>query len=615
VNRVLVAVFVCMSVLYIWRTGEVTPLTLHGPGTGQYNALADAFLHLRLWIKSFPAQILGPEPLNPSRLPAFLSAYGDDSLRGNKLYISWGPTPVVVLLMPLQILGFKPSDSVIIAPFVIAGLGFALATLRVMLRQISNVPLWMCTIAALTLACASGALDLMRGSEVYHEAIAGGYCFAMAGAWLAVSAVIDRRASLPRLGLMSLCFGLAAGSRPVLVFTALLLVPVFLTLKPTHPLKGLLVALTAPVATCFVLLAAYNYVRFGNPLEIGASYQIGGGTYNSYYSDFGYVPVGMWSYLLTPPRLDAIFPFLSLAPPQLSYPLSLPAHYSAVSEGTGGLLPVVPITIFLGALPWMWRRRPALLGALGPLLLTMAGTGAAIMVLLSYQVFTTTERYEVDYTTLLMFGALAVWMILSTHTQIRGRRSIRVGGAFLALLSCVAGLAIGFHNLQAHGGTWRTLVHLGSPVSTAIATAAGHPILAEVYTPNPREAPPESYDSLGTSASGFWLTARNRADLTIVSPDSRDAALAAVVRAGPAARAGAPIEIYVNGPGRSSHRYQMPAGEREAQFPVHLTGGVNELSISPRAPGHGRLSADPLRRPEPESQGLLTVLDLHLVGS
>jgi hypothetical protein len=611
-----VAVFLCMSALYLWRTSDAVPLALHGASSNQYNALADAFLHFHLWIAHLPATLLGPEPLNPARRPLFLNAnYSEDALYRGNVYVTWGAAPVLVLLVPLHLLGYEPSSSVVMASFTIAGLGFALAALRVSLKWLSDVPLWMCMLAAVTLACASVVPYILVVSEVYHEAIAGGYCFTMAGIWLAASAIIDRRASLARLWLMSLCFGLAAGSRPTLGLTALVLIPVYVALKPTQPRRGLLVALTVPVGACFLLLVAYNAARFGSPVEIGTKYQLNGGSYGAHWGSLGYIPPGIWSYLLAPPRLSVVFPFLSMVWPTLSYPLGLPAHYSPTSEQTAGLIPMAPIVIFIVALPWARRCRRELFGSLGPLLQAMAIAGVGIMLFLSYEFFGTTERYEVDYATLFVFGALLVWLALSAQTHGRRRRLIRVGGGLLAAWSCVTGMALCYQGLQEHPGTLRALVDAGSPLSTAIATVAGHPILAEVDTPNVLSETPEGYGSLGSNVSGFALSARSQANLTIVSPDSRYVALVADMLPGPALSAGAALVARIRGPGPTSRSYTLPRGGGEARFVVHLIGGVNRLAFSASSTAeNGDASVVQSSVPEPESSMLMLAQDLHFAS-
>ncbi len=614
----LIAVFLLASAFYLWRAAYLIPLALHGSSSSPYNQLADAFLHLHLWVARAPAGLLNlAEPYNPAQRANLAAAYPDYALYGRNLYLTWGPAPVLVLLVPLHLLGFEPSASVIIAPFAIVGLGFALATLRVIIRQIGDVPQWACVLAALTIAFASVMPFILRFPLVYHEAIAGAYCFAMAGIWLAVTAIVDRRASWRRLAVMSLCFGLAAGSRPTVGLAALLLVPVYLSLRAIRPRRGLLLALLLPVGVCVLLLAVYNQVRFGSPLEYGTRYQLGGNNgYVAHWGALSYLPPGLWGYLFAPPRFSALFPFLNIAIPQLSYPLSLPAHYYPLSEETGGLLAMTPIVVFLVALPWMWRRRPELLGPLSAPLLAMASAGVLILLFLSYEFFATTERYEVDYATLLLFGALAVWLALCVKTQGRRRRLIRVVGGLLAAWSCLTGVAIAYRQVENHFGTWRTLVNIGSPLSTAIVTIAGHPVLAEVYTPNVLSNTPEGYGSIGANVTAFWLSAHNQADLTIVSPDSREVKLAGDVTAGPALRSGASLEALIRGPGSVSHSYRLPVGGTEARIPLHLNRGVNQLAITPVATAANDNSISvPESVPEPESLALMAITNLHLLGS
>ncbi len=609
-SAALIGVFLLGASFYFWRATYATPLALHGGESSPYNELADAFLHLRLWVVHVPQAALGPgNPYNPAQRSAFLLGYPDYSLYGHYLYISWGPVPVLVLLVPLHLLGFEPSASVIMTPFVIVGLGFALAALRVIVRKIGEVRLWMCILAAFTLACASVIPYILRFPLVYHEEIAGGYCFAMAGIWLGVSAVVDRRASPMRLTLMSLCIGLATGSRVTLGVMALLLVAVYVSLRTTRPRRGLLVALGTPFAVCVLLLAAYNQARFGSVLENGVRYQINGiSTYTAHFGELSFLAPGLWSYLIAPPRLVALFPFFLINYPQVSYPLELPAHYIVLSEETGGLLTMAPIAIFLVALPWIWRRRPAALGPLAPFLLAMAVAGLICMTFVSYEIYISTERYETDYMTLLLFGALAAWLALSGEAHGRRRRLIRVGGGLLAAWSCLTGMATGLEELQRRPNAWRTMVNLSSPLSTAIAVVAGHAILAEVSGGIAQRAAP-TYTNLGTEATGFSLTAGSQTELTIISPESREIMLVADVSAGPALGAGGSLQARIVGPGHVSHSYRMPVGGEEARIPIRVSTGVNRLVVSPVASAEHRFN-----RPEPESesQALMTFTHLSL---
>jgi hypothetical protein len=620
VSLALCVVFLLAAVFYLLTAATSRLIVLRGKTEEPYNQLANAFLHLHLSIGRAPAALLRlANPYDPSQNEAIVNRFHvngfsihDFALYHGHLFLTWGPAPVVVLLVPLHLLGFEPSSSAVVALFSIVGLGFALATLRVLLRQIGNTTLWMCVLAAFALALSSVVPYLARRPYVYEAAIAGGYCFAMAGIWLAISAVANRRAPLWRLALMSLCFGLAAGSRPTLGFTALVLVPVYMSLRSSRPRRGLLMALIVPVGVCALLLMAYNQARFGSPLEYGQHYVLANeDTQTGHWAELSNVLPGLWFYIVSPPRLLALFPFIGLGPPPVTYPLSLPASYVDVAP-TGGLLPMTPILFFLAALPWIWRRRPALLGPLGSTLMVLAGAGLLCVLFLVYQFYGTTERYEADFTTLLLLGALAAWLALSEEARGRRRWLVRTGGGLLAAWGCVIGLAISFTgsgNLLAIAlpSAWATLENIGAPVSAAITAIAGHPVLAEVSAPNLSPVSHVSYTSLSVGTAPFWLSPGEQADLTIVSPDVRQAALLASVLPGAALGARGSLWAVLTNPGHWSHDYLLPTRGGVVRIPVPLSIGVNRLVLSPLA------SAIKLRNPAtPSTQPLLVVRNLAL---
>lgn len=621
VSVALCVVFLLASAFYLFTAATSRLLALHGRAGEPYNQLANALLHFHLSIGRAPAALLRlANPYDPAQNEAIINrvhvngySIFDLALYHGHLFLTWGPAPAIVLLIPMHLLGFEPSSGLVIAIFGIIGLGFALATLRVLLRQIGTSALWMCLLAAFALVLSSGVSYILRRPDVYEEAIAGGYCFAMAGIWLAVSAIADRGAPLWRLALMSLCFGLATGSRPTLAVTALLLVPVYASLRGTRPRRGLLSALIVPVGACLVLLMAYNRARFGGLLNYGVHYQLGGyDSLTAHFSDISNLLPGVWFYLTSFPRPLALFPFIRLPPPPIVYPFSLPANYEFAP--TGGLLPMTPILIFIGALPWIWRRRPALLGPLALPVLTMALAGMICLLFISYEIFGITERYEVDFTTLLLLGALAAWLALSEEARGGRRWLVRTVGGLLVAWGCLSGLAISFTGSEkefAAGlpGVWATLENVGAPLSTAIAAVAGHPVLGEVSAPNLAKSSEIRFPNLSSGIGAFWLSARDHADLTIVSPGVRRVALLARVVPGPALGSGASLWAVVGELGHASYSYPLPAGGGVVHIPVLLGPGVNHFTLSPLA------SAIKLRNPRtPSAQPLLRVTELSLAG-
>ncbi len=617
----LTLMFVVGAVFYLWTAATSIPFSLvgnHITYTAReiyYNELATAFLHLHLSIGAAPAGLVQlAEPYDPTQNAPYQPAFHDLALYHGRFYLDWGPAPALVLLVPLQVLGLTASSSLSVALFAIVGLAFALATLRVLLRQFDGVPLWMGILSAAVLVCSTSVPFLLRRPVVYEEALAAGFCFAMAGVYIAMKTIVRRSASLGLLALMSLCFGLAAGSVPPLIATGLLIVPVYLAVRGTRRRRGLYIALAGPCGACLMLLLAYNYARFGNPLEVGQSYQLAG--YNPktmHFGRLGYILPNLWFYGVSPPRPTILFPFLALTPPPLAYPLGYPVGYIP-PEPTGGLLVMTPLLLFAFALPWLRRRRPELVEPLASPLLVVAGAGLLALLFLSFEFFASTERYETDFAGPFLLAALAAWFALSVGAPSWRRKVVRVLGAGFALWGCCTGVAISFtgeENLlrTGHPGTWSTLENVTSPVSTAMAALAGHPVLAAVQAPGEGEQTPSvGLTTLGAGTASFRLPVGSSAQLTIVSPDRREAVIVLTMDIGAALRRGATLYVQNAGGSFRPYYYRVEQNGR-ARLPVELNQGLTRVSLTPVA-----TAINPVNLAVPESYQLLIVPSLTVAG-
>ncbi len=595
VNVVLAIVFLVAAAFYIWTAATSIPLALNGWSDDPYNRLATAFLHFHVSALAAPPGLLHlPEPYDPNQNAPFQNSLNihDYILYGGQLYVSWGPAPVLTLLVPMHLLGLGPSVSFVVTVFSVVGLGFALAALRVLLRWARNPSPWICALAAFAVAISSMVPTILRRPEVYESAVAGGFCFAMAGIWLAMSALVDRRTSLPRLALMSLSFGLATGSRPTLGVLGLLLLPVYLSLRGTPTRRASLLALAGPIAVCFLLLMAYNQARFGSPTEFGLKYVLA--SWNSrteVYGDPNYLLPATWNYMLSPPRPMALFPFVELGPPPETYPFH--SNYTG-AQLIGGFLPMTPIGIFLIGLPWLWRRRPALLEPLSPVFLICALSGVLTVLFISYELPGSAERYTVDFTTLFMLGSLGVWLALGNSLHGRARRLVHVGGGVLLAWGCLMGFAVslkGEENLLAtnYPGLWSKLERAGEPISRVLTGLVGHPAVTVISSPDVIAVDPVGYLGLGTGPTTFAFGGAEPASITIVSPGSRKielvgTAYSAIVNAsGGATRSLAGLtHIVVSGPGNRSYLYKIPSpGGGPIRLPLQLDGGVNHIQLTP----------------------------------
>src|SRR5205807_474261 len=105
-------------------------------------------------------------------------------------------------------------------------------------------------------------------------------------------------------------------------------------------------ALLAPVAACGLLLAAYNFVRFGSWTEVGTRYMLLGGPPVLWLDPRAWLP-NLYFHFLAPLRTLPRFPFLFL---ESRYPGALPPLY--FGEPIAGLLVHSPFLLILAAAPW-----------------------------------------------------------------------------------------------------------------------------------------------------------------------------------------------------------------------------------------------------------------------
>jgi hypothetical protein len=190
---------------------------------------------------------------------------------------------------------------------------------------------------------------------------------------------------------------------------------------------------------------------------------------------------------------------------------------------------------------------------------------------------------------------------------------VRILGAVFALWGCLAGVAISFTGFPeyfrtAHPGTWTTLENATSPISTAIAMLAGGPMIAEVQAPNLVQVSPVQLTTIDAGVKSFGLYPGTSAQLTIISPNRREAAIVATVEIGPALRSGATLSVQIDDASPAPHDYQI-ASNGLVRVPIELNRGLNRLLLTPVA-----TATNPSNPAVPESEQLLIVQSLTIAG-
>jgi hypothetical protein len=593
-DAVAVLVLICAGAFYMWTAATSIAFDFGPVNQDVYNLMATGFLHghtyLPVPVPSGLAHLANP--YDPAQNASYQAGYHDLSLYHGRFYSSWGPSPAL-LFMLFRITPFPLSASFAVALYAFVGLSCAVALMRLLFaRLIPEAPGWLFVIAVIGLALSNTVPFLLRRPAQYEVAIAGGYCFVMAGLLLIVAATAARPARWWRLALGSLLLGLAIAARPSLVVAGVVPVAAAACLikRRGAPYRVLVPALL-PVVLCGLALAAYDQVRFHSPTEFGQHYQLATiDVEHKAVDKLGYVPPGVFSYLLIPPRVSLTFPNFFLQTSN-EYPGPLPAGYSGTPgvpiEPAGGVLPTMPITVLLVALavPPLWRRKRSRAPVAAAAALTVLALG--IIVILSYGLWGTTQRYEVDFATYLLIAAYLVWAVLWARSSRRWLRwTIGVLGAVLTAVGVAVGVGTsfqGYANLLEleHPGTYRTLEDLSSPAPTLATVLVGHPVLTEVDGPVVA-LPALDYNNFGEAGASAWLGTAGPVTVTVIAPGSRHLSLKATAVPAPGAPSLTSAAVTVTSPGQ--REVSVPLSSAAVRLPLAVHLGLNRIRLNLTAP-------------------------------
>lgn len=436
---------------YLWvgrSAGDGWP-RLRPPGeheTDHFNLLSHGFMQGHLYVDlAVPPEIVrAPNPYDPA-LSQITPVLHDASYYRGHYYLYFGPAPVITLFVPFTLLtGRDLPLPVGVWIFSIVGYGALVGIFFFVQRRHFPAAGTPAIIAAL-LALGSGSmlLTVFRRSHIWELSVAAGYCFFTISLLCLVRALYSRRATTWAAA-GGLALGLAVASRPTyLLCSVLFVLPLWFRKQKRADASGYgWPALLASGMICGAIglaLAGYNYVRFGNPLEFGVTYQLSGtGELTNRHFSLSYVGFNFQMYFVSALRWVATFPFLNspIVPPR---PVGQAGH-----EYTFGLFRNLPFAWFgfvalAGLLSWRARRdgdndQPwPVIG--------LVAAAAALNTAVPLIFFGSCIRYMVDFAP--SFMLLAAFGLFVWEARLHSLLALRLlRGTGLVLAACTALVAV-----------------------------------------------------------------------------------------------------------------------------------------------------------------------------
>lgn len=349
--------------LYFWiaRPAISQLLGNHSAQTAYYNRLVDGFRSGHLYLAGDPAPEMAKlkNPYDPIENGPY--RLHDATYYQGKYYLYFGPTPALVLFWPYvaitgEYLWHRQAVAIFGSAAFLISVGLLCAIRRRYFPRAGAATMFFATIG---LGFANTIPIVLRRPDVWEIPITCAAMFvllALVAIWRAIHWPADRTGWTV---IASAFYGLAIGARPpVLLGAAVLLVPALYAWRRDRAdfatLRRLGLAAVLPVTLAGLALLAYNWLRFGNPLEFGQKYQLAG-VDNTQVKFFGgtFFWYHLRLYLWEPSHWLQYFPFVR----GINVPPPPPGQLGV--ESMFGLLTNTPFVWLALLAPWLGGRGPS----------------------------------------------------------------------------------------------------------------------------------------------------------------------------------------------------------------------------------------------------------------
>ncbi|MCM1117912.1 MAG: hypothetical protein NC543_00910 [bacterium] len=418
----------------------------------QYYRLAESLLEGRTDVGEAPALQALDNPYDPSARAAAGIGYEnfkwDHAYYNGRYYVYFGIVPVLMFYLPYYALTgvHLPHMHVI---FILGGLlmaGCAYLLWQMIRRWFPHTPYILYLLLTVTMGAASCLGYAVYKPDLYLVPVLSGIVCGVWGLAFWISAVREDGYCAWRLGAGSLCIALIAGCRPqmllILAMAPVLFGRAILRERRLFSRRGMAqtLALCLPFGVVAAGIMWYNGLRFGAVWDFGASYNLTTNDMTHRGWVWGRCGLGIFSYLLQPPRIGGVFPFLQ------DFRVETVYQGLTLSEMmVGGALWLFPVLCF-GL--WGLRKREIFVEQCCYRLVWVSQLAMVALAVVDAQMAGLLTRYFGDFVWMGMIGSVLV--ILSWQDM-----RVRTGGSSrilrgLVVAACCATLTFAFLRIFAH---------------------------------------------------------------------------------------------------------------------------------------------------------------------
>jgi hypothetical protein len=369
----------------------------------------------------------------------------DTVLYNGKYYVYFGILPALLFFVPIKLLGFELSTSVLA---VILAVFSTIITTKFFITLIKkffkNIPFKYVIILLLFFLFNSRILWIIARPQLYEMIIISAYFFVMLGMYMIIKS--DLLTDFKNVKWTYLFFGclflaLAVACRPTALLISILILPDLIRLamfsikEIKHDKKlitNFILFVFFPYMVIGVLLALLNYIRFNNILEFGDSYQITVTNIKNMQFSFTRLLLGLRKFLFDVPIMREQFPFIF----SNTYRPSYQGIFYLEATG-GGIFSVSILTFIIFIFPFLQRDMKKSSYIIRKFIFYMLIVAALMLFTFLYK-YGVSGRYIIDVAWL--FNLSAVLIILFIYSQIKDNEAAKkvflLTIIFIVLLSC-----------------------------------------------------------------------------------------------------------------------------------------------------------------------------------